>query len=48
MGRDVLNIRQQINEYAEIPIDLLKNQLQFIVIESSSKRKVLKVIPSFY
>ena len=48
MGRDVLNIRQQINEYAEIPIDLLKNQLQFIVIESSSKRKVLKVIPSSY
>ena len=52
-GRVVLNIRKRINGNAEIHMDLLKNQLQFIVIESSIKRKVLKVIPmlianSFY
>jgi hypothetical protein len=46
MGRGVLNFRKQINGSAKIPMDLLKNQLQFIVIESSNKRKVLKVIPT--
>jgi hypothetical protein len=46
MGREVLNIRQQVNGNAEIPIELLKNQLQFIVIETSNKKKVLKVIPN--
>jgi hypothetical protein len=46
MGREVLNIRQQVNGSAEIPIELLKNQLQFIVIEASNKKKVLKIISS--
>lgn len=46
MGRNVLKTKQQINGYTEIPMKLLKNQLQFIVFESANKRKVLKVVPT--
>lgn len=46
MGREIVKINQQINGYAKIPMNLLKNQLQFILIESSNKRKVLKVLPT--
>lgn len=44
VGREVLNIKQQVYGNAAIPIELLKNQLQFIVIETSNKKKVLKII----
>ncbi|NNL32292.1 MAG: hypothetical protein HKO80_03700 [Flavobacteriaceae bacterium] len=45
LGRNVSKITQQISGYAKIPIELLKDQLQFIVVESSNKKKVIKVIP---
>lgn len=46
LGRSILEIKRQINGYSEIPLDLLKNQLQFIMIETSNKRKFLKVLPT--
>lgn len=46
LGRKILKINRKINGNAEIPMELLKNQLQFIVIESSNRKKVLKVIPN--
>lgn len=46
MGREVVKIKQHVNADTEIPLNLLKNQLQFIVIESSNKRKLLKVLPT--
>ncbi len=46
MGREILQMKQQVNGDAEIPMNLLKNQLQFIVIESANKRKLLKVLPT--
>ena len=46
MGREVVKIKKQINGSDKKPIDLVKNQLQFIIIESSNKRKVLKVMPT--
>ncbi|MEZ4781857.1 MAG: hypothetical protein R2816_09940 [Flavobacteriaceae bacterium] len=46
MGREVVRIKKQINGSGKTPIDLVKNQLQFIIIESSNKRKVLKVMPT--
>lgn len=46
MGREVVRIKQHVNGATEIPMNLLKNQLQFIVIESSNKRKLLKVLPT--
>ncbi|MCB0461718.1 MAG: hypothetical protein R2816_01900 [Flavobacteriaceae bacterium] len=44
MGRVAFKSKQQINGETEIPINVLKNQIQFILIESSNKRKVLKVL----
>ena len=46
MGREVVKIIQHVNADTEIPMDLLKNQLQFIVIETANKRKLLKVLPT--
>jgi hypothetical protein len=44
-GRLVHQSKHQINGSLSLPITLLKKQLQFIVIESTSARKILKVIP---
>ena len=46
MGREVLKIIQHVNGDTEIPLNLLKNQLQFIVIDTANKRKLLKVLPT--
>lgn len=46
MGREIVKMKQHVNGDTEIPLNLLKNQLQFIVIESSNKRKLLKVLPT--
>lgn len=45
-GRKIYIEHHQIQESVPIPLELNKNELQFIVIESSNKRKVLKVIPN--
>jgi hypothetical protein len=45
-GREIYRDSHQINDYISIPIELNKNVLQFIVIESRNKKKILKVIPN--
>ena len=45
-GRKTYNSQHRIRESEPIPFELTKNELQFIVIESSHKKKVLKVIPN--
>ena len=45
-GRKTHNEQLLIQESVPIPLKLNKNQLQFIVIESAHKKKVLKVIPN--
>lgn len=44
-GRLVYHSKHQINSSFSLPIKLTKSQLQLIVIESSTARKILKVIP---
>mgnify|MGYP001047856143 CR=1 FL=1 len=44
-GRRIYKNRHQIHESVPIQLELNKDELQFIVIESSNKKKVLKVIP---
>ncbi|OUR98130.1 hypothetical protein A9Q86_13805 [Flavobacteriales bacterium 33_180_T64] len=45
-GRKTYSNLHQIQGSVPISLELNKNELQFIVIESSNKRKVLKVIPN--
>lgn len=45
-GRKIYKEHYQIQESVPIPLELNKNVLQFIVIESTNKKKVLKVIPN--
>jgi hypothetical protein len=44
-GRLVYHSKHQINGFLSLPITLSKKQLQFIAIEGTSARKILKVIP---
>lgn len=46
LGRELYREKHQVQESEIIPLDLNKNELQFIVIESSNKKKVFKVIPN--
>lgn len=46
LGREVYNATHNIQASKSIPIELRNNELQFIVIEASNKKKVLKVIPN--
>ena len=45
IGREIYNEKHKINDTQLIPLKLIKNELQFIVIESSNIQEVLKVIP---
>ncbi|WP_430467747.1 hypothetical protein [Winogradskyella ouciana] len=45
LGRETYSEQHNSQESESIPIELTKNELQFIVIESSDKMKVLKVMP---
>ncbi|WP_296381679.1 hypothetical protein [Winogradskyella sp.] len=46
LGRKIYREDHQIQENVPIELELNKNELQFIVIESSNKKKVIKVIPN--
>lgn len=45
LGREIYREEHQIQESVPIPLELNRNELQFIVIESFGMKKVLKVIP---
>ncbi|OUR93909.1 hypothetical protein A9Q87_04155 [Flavobacteriales bacterium 34_180_T64] len=46
LGREIYSDHHQIEESVPIALVLNKNELQFIVIEITNKKKVLKVIPN--
>jgi hypothetical protein len=46
LGRELYYEQQQVKEQESIPLDLNINELQFIVIESLGRKKVIKVIPN--
>jgi len=46
LGKELYRESHQIQESVAIPLVLNKNELQFIVIESVNRKKVLKVIPN--
>ncbi|WP_103052882.1 hypothetical protein [Hanstruepera neustonica] len=45
-GRNIYQKEHEVNDVTPIHLELNKNQLQFIVVESSKAKKVLKVIPN--
>ena len=46
LGREVLVQNHQVNSDASIPMFLKKEELYFIIIETSNKRRIIKVIPN--